>query len=77
MPELTPDQIKDMLHVIKTMEANIQNWTYVQVNAEWLPNKEVADALEQILGFTGPLITAMRGLVEIEAITSFDPIDLI
>jgi len=71
------EAIKDSLHMLAQLEANIENWTYVRVNAEYLPNKQVADALEQVLGLVGPMLNSMRSALEVEALTTLDPIDLI
>ena len=69
--------IKEALRALPMIEANIENWRYVQHNAEYLPNKQVADAIGQILSLTGPMIEVLRTTLEIEALTTFDPIDLI
>lgn len=74
---LSADDLKNILRATKMIEANLENWTYTQVNAEYLPPKQVADALGQILSLTKPIIANMRSVIEIEAITTLDPIDLI
>lgn len=71
------ETIKEALRVLPTIEANLENWRYVQVNAEYLPNKQVADAIEQILSLLDPMISTMRNVLEVEALTTFDAIDLI
>lgn len=77
MPDISPEELKDALRGIKMIEANLENWKYVHTNAEYMPNKEVADALGQILSLTGPIIGNLRTVIEIEALTTFDAIDLI
>lgn len=71
------ETIKEALRALPMIEANLENWRYVQHNAEYLPNKQVADAIGQILSLTGPMIEALRNVLEVEALTSFDAIDLI
>lgn len=74
---LDADTLKAVLRILATMEANIENWKYVEVNADYLDKKRVSDALSQILGTFEPLIHEMRNSAEIEALTTFDIIDLI
>lgn len=71
------EDIKAVLRALPMIEANLDNWKYVHTNAEYMPNKQVADALGQILSLTGPMIEALRNVVEIEALTTLDAIDLI
>jgi hypothetical protein len=77
MSDFTPDEIKDAFHGLKMIEANIENWKYVDANSAYLPPKQVADALNQILSLTEPIIGHLRSALEIEAITKLDIIDLI
>jgi hypothetical protein len=77
MSDHSPDDLKALLRGIQMIEANLENWRYVETNAEYMPNKQVADALGQILGLTTTMIESARGAIEIEALTTFDPIDLI
>lgn len=69
--------IKEALRALPMIEANLENWRYVETNAEYLPNKQIADALSQILSLTGPMIEVLRNALEVEALTSLDAIDLI
>lgn len=75
--ELDKEQIKLILRVLETQAANLENWSYVSANAEYLDKKRVADALDQMLTTFKPLIQTMQGMVEIEALTKLDPYDLI
>ena len=43
--EISKEQLKDIMHVMGLMAANIENWKYVSVNAEYMDKKRVADAL--------------------------------
>ena len=75
--EISKEQLKDIMHVMGLMAANIENWNYVSVNAEYMDKKRVADALEQMLSMFSPMISAMQGAIEVEALTKLDPLDLI
>ena len=75
--EISKEQLKDIMHVMGLMAANIENWKYVSVNAEYMDKKRVADALEQMLSMFSPMISAMQGAIEVEALTKLDPYDLI
>lgn len=74
---LTPEELKELLHSLKMLGANCENWSYVSENAEWMNKKAVADALGQILSFVKPLVNVAQGIVEIEALTKMDPLDLL
>lgn len=71
------EEIKNAMRGLSIMAINIENWKYVSANAEYLTKKEVADALEQVLGKLEPAVKAAQGAVEIEALTTLDPYDLI
>ena len=75
--EISKEQLKDIMHVMGLMAANIENWKYVSVNAEFLEKKRVSDALDQMLSMFSPMISAMQGAIEVEALTKLDPLDLI
>ena len=75
--EISKEQLKDNMHVMGLMAANIENWKYVSVNAEYMDKKRVSDALEQMLSMFAPMISTMQGVIEIEALTKLDPLDLI
>lgn len=76
MSDLSAEDIKELLSIMEGIEINLDNWRYVQVNADFLPPSRVAHALEQVLDLTIPMMSTMRSVVEIEALTKFDSSDL-
>lgn len=77
MSDLKPEELRAMLRATMMLQANMENWKYVAANAEYLDKMLVADALGQILSTMSPLITAMQSHLEIEALTTLDPTDLL
>jgi len=76
-PEIDPTLLKEALYGFQMLAANMENWSYVSTNAEYLDKKQVADSLEQILSQLKPLVLLLRDHIEIEALTRLDPFDLL
>lgn len=81
MPEenegLTPDQLKDLMRFTQMMKANMNNWTYVMHNSHLVERKQLEHTVEQMVTMLTPFIDGMQASVEIEALTKFDPLDLL
>lgn len=80
MPEpegMTPDQIKDLMHVFAAMKANMENWKYVMHNAHLVERKQLEHTVEQMVSMFEPFIDGGQMILEVEALTKFDPLDLI
>lgn len=75
--ELDNEQIKLVMRFVSIAKANMENWKYIEANAEYLDKKRVADALTQMISVFEPIVDEMQGQVEIEALTRLDPYDLI
>lgn len=75
--DMSPEDLKDLLRTMTMLQANMENWTYVAVNAEYLEKRQISDALGQILSTMKPLMTAVQVGLEIEALQKLDPFDLL
>lgn len=75
--EKRKEELKAVMHMMRMISANIENWKYVSTNAEYLDKKIVAGALEQVLSITEPYMHSLQSDLEIEALTTLDPQDLI
>lgn len=77
MSDLNADDYKELFKFISTIETNIQNWTYVRVNADYLDKKEIQNALAQVLDNIEPLVAGLRLGLEMQALTVLNVEDLI
>lgn len=80
MPEnegLTADQIKDILRSLAMMKANMENWKYVMHNSHLVERKQLEQTIEQMISTFDGFPDAMQMIFEVEALTKFDPLDLI
>lgn len=75
--DLTPEQIKDLMHVFAQMRANMENWKYVQHNSHLVERKQLEHTIEQMITMFEPFVEGGQMALEIEAMTKFDPIDLL
>lgn len=75
--DMTPDQLKDFMHTITMIRANIENWKYVEANKHLLPRERLEQTIEQMINMFDPIVMAAQTQAEVEALTKFDPIDLI
>jgi hypothetical protein len=75
--DMSPEDLKATLRTMTMLQANMENWTYTAVNAEYLDKKVIADALGQILSTMKPLMNAVQVSLEIEALEKLDPFDLL
>lgn len=75
--ELTPDQIKDFMRVFAMMKANMENWKYVQANSHLVERKQLEQTVDQMIAMFEPFVDGGQTALEIEALTKFDPIDLL
>jgi hypothetical protein len=76
MDDLTPEDLKDVLLLVRMISANMENWKYVKENAEYLDKKRVTEALGQMLDTFSLVVDGMQGFAEIEALTRLNPDDL-
>lgn len=75
--EKNAEDLKDAMRYFATFRANIENWRYVEANKHLLPRERLEQTIEQMLSKIAPLIEEGQANVEVEALTTFDPIDLI
>jgi hypothetical protein len=75
--EKDKEQLKDLLHLMKMVRANIENWKYVEANKHLLPRERLEQTIEQMTGMFDPMMMAMQMSLEIQALDTLDPIDLL
>ena len=71
------ENIKDLLHTMKMVRANLENWKYVEANKHLLPRERLEQTVEQMLGMFDPMMLGMQMALEIHALDTLDPIDLL
>ena len=80
MPEsegLSADQIKDLMRHFAMMKANMENWKYVMHNSHLVERKQLEQTVEQMISMFEPFVDGGQMALEVEALTKFDPLDLI
>lgn len=75
--EQRKEDLKDLMHVSKIIRANIENWKYVEANKHLLPRERLEQTIEQMIGMFDPMMLGMQTALEIEALSTLDPYDLI
>lgn len=75
--DMTPDQIKDLMRTVAMMKANMENWKYVMHNSAFLDKARLEQTIEQMISTFDGLADGVQMALEVEALTKFDPIDLI
>lgn len=75
--DMSPEELKDFMRAAKMAKANMENWTYVMHNSSLVERKHLEQTIEQMVSTFTPVIDGLQATLEIEALTKFDPIDLI
>lgn len=75
--DMNPEQLKDFMRYLAMNRATVENWKYVEANKHLLPRERLEQTIEQMLSMIEPIITTAQNQAEVEALTKFDPIDLI
>lgn len=74
---LTPDQIKDLMRTFAMMKANMENWKYVLHNRHLVDRDRLEQTVEQMVSMFEPFVDGGQMALEVEALTKFEPRDLI
>jgi hypothetical protein len=75
--DMSPEELKDFMRHAAMVKANMENWTYVMHNASLVERKLLEHTVEQMVSLFTPVVDGLQVALEIEALTKFDPIDLI
>lgn len=75
--DMTPDQLKDLMRHFAMLKANMDNWTYVMHNRHLVERDRLEQTVEQMVSTFDGFAEAMQMVLEVEALTKFDPLDLI
>lgn len=75
--DMTPDQLKDLMRHFAMLKANMDNWTYVMHNRHLVDRDRLEQTVEQMVTTFDGFAEGMQMVLEVEALTKFDPLDLI
>lgn len=75
--DMSPEELKAFMRHAAMAKANMENWTYVMHNSHLVERKQLEQTIEQMVSTFTPVIDGLQAALEIEALTKFDPIDLI
>lgn len=75
--DMTPDQLKDLMRHFAMLKANMDNWTYVMHNRHLVDRDRLEQTVEQMVTTFDGFAEGMQMILEVEALTKFDPLDLI
>lgn len=75
--DMTAEELKDFMRAAAMVKVNMENWTYVMYNSHLVERKQLEQTIEQMISTFSPVINGLQVALEIEALTKFDPIDLI
>lgn len=75
--DMTPDQLKDLMRHFAMLKANMDNWTYVMHNRHLVDRNRLEQTVEQMVTTFDGFAEGMQMVLEVEALTKFDPLDLI
>jgi hypothetical protein len=77
MADMNSEEIKDQMRLFAMLRANVENWKYVEANKHLLPREKLEQTIEQMTSTIDELVENAQTFLEIEALTKFDPIDLL
>lgn len=77
LEDMTPEQLKDLMRHFAMLRANMENWKYVQHNSHLVEREQLEQTIDQMISTFDGFAESMQMVLEIEALTKFDPIDLI
>lgn len=77
LDDLTPEDIKDLMRHFAKMKANMDNWKYVLHNRHLVDRIRLEQTVEQMVAMFDGFAESAQMFLEIEALTKFDPKDLI
>jgi len=75
--EPTAEQLKDLMRHFAMLKANMDNWKYVMHNRHLVKRDRLEQTVEQMVHTFDGFAEAMQMVLEVEALTTFDPNDLI
>lgn len=75
--DMTPDQLKDLMRHFAMLKANMDNWTYVMHNRHLVDRDRLEQTVEQMVTTFDGFAEGVQMVLEVEALTKFDPLDLI
>ena len=75
--DITNDQLKDLMRHFAMLQANMENWKYVKHNSHLVKREQLEQTIDQMISTFDGFAEGMQMVLEVEALTKFDPIDLV
>ncbi len=75
--DMSNDDIKDLMRHFAMMKANMDNWKYVMHNRHLVDRDRLEQTVEQMVRTFDGFAEGAQMALEVEALTKFDPYDLI
>ena len=75
--DLTAEDLKDLMRHFAMMKANMDNWKYVLHNRHLVERDRLEQTVEQMVSTFDGFAEHMQMVLELKALTTFDPHDLI
>ena len=75
--DLTAEDLKDYMRGFAMLKANMENWKYVQHNRHLVDRDRLEQTVDQMITTFDGFAEKMQMVLELKALTTFDPHDLI